>query len=264
MSTAHINTRRSVPPSHRAIEEARLFRRYRRDGDVAARNALVARYMPLARHLARAYPAHGERDDLSQVAALALIKAVDRYDPDRGTAFTSFATPTILGELKRYFRDHGWALRVPRELQERTVRVERATAQLTNELGRAPTPAEIATAIDSTVEDVCDALACAGAHHPERIDAPRRRDDDPLPRLPAATDTGYARVDDALWLQCLLERLSDTERTVVRLRFHDDLLQREIAAALGVSQMQVSRILRRALEKLHDQTGTAHPAHLAA
>src|SRR3954452_13543700 len=140
-------------------EEHALFRRYRRDREPAVRNALVERFMPLARHLARRYPAGAEREDVVQVASLALVKAVDRFDPTQGSAFASFATPTILGEIKRYFRDFGWPVHVPRELQELSVKVERASDALTSVLGRAPTPGELAEQLGTDIEHVLEALA---------------------------------------------------------------------------------------------------------
>src|SRR3954471_3189751 len=137
-------------------EEHALFRRYRRHREPAVRDALIARFLPLALHLARRYPSGRESEDVAQVASLALVKAVDRFDPDRGAAFTSFATPTILGEIKRYFRDYGWTVRVPRELQDLSLRVEKVSAQMTGQLGRAPTPAELAERLEVDVEEVLE------------------------------------------------------------------------------------------------------------
>src|SRR3954454_11141423 len=138
--------------ARRALEDARLFQRYRRGGDKDARDALVARYLPLARRLAGRYESHDNSDDLVQVASIALLKAIERFDHTRGYAFSSFAVPTIVGELKRYFRDHAWTVRVPRELHDRALQVHRASEQLTAQLGRSPTPAEIADELDTTVE----------------------------------------------------------------------------------------------------------------
>src|SRR3954462_14544908 len=138
-------------------EEHALFRRYRRDRERAVRDALITRFLPLAMHLAPRSPSAREPDDVAQVASLALVKAVDRFDPDRGSAFTSFATPTILGEIKRYFRDYGWSVRVPRELQDLSLRIERVSGELTGRLGRAPTPAELAERLDVEVEQVLEA-----------------------------------------------------------------------------------------------------------
>jgi RNA polymerase sigma-B factor len=244
-------------------EELELFRRYRRDRDPAIRNVLIERYMPLARHLARRYRSGGEREDVTQVAALGLLKAVDRFDPDNGAGFTSFATPTILGEIKRYFRDYGWAVRMPRELQELAVRLEKAVAELTGALGRAPTPRELADRLDVSVEQVLEALSTDTAHHPVPLDRPARDgEDEPARPLAAVEERGFASVEDTVAVDSLLGRLPERERLIVKLRFHDDLLQREIAELVGISQMQVSRTLTRSLELLQryaaeDQTPPA-------
>ena len=233
-------------------QEDALFRRYRRNREPAVRDALIARFMPLAAHLARRYPSGRESEDVSQVAALALVKAVDRFDPDRGSAFASFATPTILGEIKRYFRDYGWALRVPRNIQDMAQRAERVTQSLSSSLGRTPTPAEIAGELGATVEDVLDALASATAHRPEPLE-PDIRDADDAPRAIAAVqEHGYEQVEHACTVDSLLDCLSERDRCVVELRFRHELLQREIANLLGISQMQVSRILAASVEKLRE------------
>jgi RNA polymerase sigma-B factor len=241
------------PALRRRGDEHSLFQRYRRDHDPEVRNALVERFMPLARHLARRYPSGAERDDLVQVASLALVKAVDRFDPERGTAFASFATPTILGEIKRYFRDYGWAVRVPRELQDRSLRVTSVSQRMTAQLGRAPTAAELADALGSSVEAVLEALASDSAHHPIPLDRrPRDGEDDAPPPLAAVDERGFADVEDTAAVDSLLDRLPDQERTVVQLRFREDLLQREIAERVGVSQMHVSRLLTKAMADMRD------------
>lgn len=246
----------AVAPLRRPGDEHALFRRYHLHREPAVRDALIERYLPLARHLARRYPAGGEAEDLVQVASLALIKAVDRFDPDRGAAFTSFATPTILGEIKRYFRDYGWAVRVPRELQALTLRVERATERLTAQLGRTPTPGELATALEVSVEQVLEALTCDTAHRPVTLDLPARDGEDEPPRtLAAVEELGFAQVEDANAVDALLGELPEPERAVVILRFRADLLQREIADLMGISQMQVSRLLSRAIATLPQIAG---------
>jgi RNA polymerase sigma-B factor len=233
-------------------DEHALFRRYQLDREPAVRDALIARFMPLAQHLARRYPVTTEREDLTQVAALALMKAVDRFDPERGIAFTSFATPTILGEIKRYFRDYGWTVRVPRELQDLSLRVERVTQPLAARLGRAPTAAEVAAELDLSEEQVLEALAAGAAHHPEPLE-PEPRDGEAPPRRTATVEeTGYEHAEDATMVDSLLEQLPPRERVVVELRFRHELFQREIAELLGVSQMQVSRILARSIARLHE------------
>jgi RNA polymerase sigma-B factor len=235
-------------------DEHVLFERYRRDRDPALRNALVERFMPLARHLARRYPAGAEREDVLQVASLALVKAVERFDPHRGTAFASFATPTILGEIKRYFRDYGWTVRVPRELQDRSLRVDRVGERLTARLGRAPTAAELADALGTRVEDVLEALASDSAHHPLPLDRrPRGGGDDDAPaRFAGMAERGFSDVEDAVEVDSLLDRLPEQERVVVQLRFREDLLQREIADRVGVSQMHVSRLLSKAMADMRE------------
>jgi len=233
-------------------DEHELFRRYRADREPAVRDALITRFLPLALHLARRYPSGRESDDVAQVASLALVKAVDRFDPDRGSAFTSFATPTILGEIKRYFRDYGWSVRVPRRLQDIALRIEKITQPLTGRLGRAPTPAEIAAELEVTLEEVLDALQSATAHRPEPLE-PRARDGEELhPVMAASEDDGYEHVEDAAAVDSLLDRLPERDRFVVELRFRHDLLQREIADVVGLSQMQVSRILAHSLATLQE------------
>jgi RNA polymerase sigma-B factor len=232
-------------------EEHAFFERLRRHREPAVREALIERFMPLARHLARRYPAGAERDDLVQVASLALVKAVDRFDPAQGTAFASFATPTILGEIKRYFRDFGWPVHVPRDLQELAVKVERTTNALTSALGRAPTPGELADDLGVELERVLEALASDTAHRPIALDHPHREDADEPPRALAVTEErGFGEVEDAVAVDSLLDRLPARDRLIVTLRFREDMLQREIASLLGISQMQVSRVLARAIATL--------------
>jgi RNA polymerase sigma-B factor len=255
----------SRPPSdesraQRARHDAELFRRYRRDPTPELREALVERFLPLARHLAVRYARSSELDDLVQVAALGLLKAIDRFDPERGIAFSSFAVPTITGELKRYFRDHGWAVRVPRDLQERSLLIDRTSERLTRSLGRAPTAAELADAMGLDVELVVEALQTATAHRPDRLDAPADADDEHADRTRVTLVTeeaGYATAEAAATLEPLLARLDPRQRLVLQLRFEDDLIQTEIASLIGVSQMQVSRIQRQALERLQALAGEA-------
>jgi RNA polymerase sigma-B factor len=245
--------------SHTATSEAHvtsLFRRYRREGRPADLDALVERHLPLALHLARRYGGSAERDDLEQVAALGLVKAIDRFDPDRGIAFSSFAVPTILGELKRYFRDLGWSVRVPRVLQELAASVDAATERLTVELRRTPTAAEVAVDCDTTVELVLEARATSSAHRPESLDRPVGDDDaGSLGELLGSDDPGYDEVDRAWDIHAQLAPLPTREQTIVRLRFEDDLTQRDIGQLLGISQMQVSRLLREAVTRLRDAVG---------
>ena len=230
-----------------------LHERYFRERHPIDREALLERYLPLARHLAHRYGGGREQEDVEQVASLALLKAIDRFDPSRGIAFTSFAVPTILGEVKRYFRDLGWSVRVPRSLQELAASVEKVIEELTGELGRTPTTNEIAHRCDVSPERVLEARAAISAHHPDSLDRPTH-DDELEPRAARMSDVehGYQRAEHAADLDRMLASLSDRERLILRLRFEEDLVQREIAAQLGVSQMHVSRLLRQAIEKLRD------------
>jgi RNA polymerase sigma-B factor len=240
----------SEPIGDRSVPAEALFARYRRDRDPATREALVDRFLPLAHHLARRYHGGADADDLQQIASLGLLKAIDRFDPERGSAFTSFAVPTILGELKRYFRDHGWAVRVPRNLQELKVRIDAITQTLTGELGRSPTPAELAERAHTTTEQILEALAVASAHYPDSLDQPLSDDGDDAIDFLAANEPGFEHVDDAAFVDGLLDTLSERERIILRLRFEEDLTQAEIGARLGISQMHVSRLIREAITTL--------------
>jgi RNA polymerase sigma-B factor len=246
---------RFTPPARlptRGAGDAELFARYQRDRDAAGREAIVARYLPLARHLARGYSGRGDIDDLHQVASLGLLKAIERFDPGRGLAFSSFAVPTILGELRRYFRDHGWMIRVPRDLQERKQRLDSVTEQLTAELGRSPTIADLAAAADASPEQVLDALGTVTAHFPDSLDRPGQDADDPLELTPGYDDPGFEHAEDRAIVDGLLHRLPDRQRVILQLRFQEDLTQAEIGGLLGVSQMQISRMLRRSIATLQD------------
>jgi RNA polymerase sigma-B factor len=228
--------------------------------DRASREALVERFLPLARQLARRYQRGSEPlDDLIQVASLGLLKAIDRFEPDRSTAFSSFAVPTILGELKRHFRDRGWSVRVPRDLQEMAVRVDRVTEELGGELGRAPTPAEIADHIGATTEQVLEAREAAGAYRAVSLDRPREDDEegDGMADSMGVEDPGYRLAEDAATVERLMAVLSDREREVLRLRFEEDLTQSEIGARVGVSQMHVSRLIRQAVARLRESAQEA-------
>jgi RNA polymerase sigma-B factor len=243
----------------RAREDRRLLERLHRHGDQAAREQLVERFLPLARQLARRYQHGGEQlDDLIQVASLGLLKAIDRFDPSRETAFSSFAVPTILGELKRHFRDKGWSVRVPRDLQELAVRVDRVTDELARELGRAPTLAEVSERTGSTPEQVLEAREAAGAYRAVSLDRPRDDDDESETGMADAVgieDPGFGVAEDAATVERLMRVLSAREREVLRLRFAEDLTQSEIGARVGVSQMHVSRLIRQAVSQLRRAAG---------
>jgi RNA polymerase sigma-B factor len=238
-----------------------LFERYRRDHDPADLERLVLRFLPLARHLARRYAGGAETEDLEQVACVALLKAIERFDPGRGVAFTSFAFPTLTGELKRYFRDQGWAVRVPRSLQELGARVSVAAEDLESVLGRAPTVAEVAGRCGVSAEEVVEARALGSAHRPDSLDRPVGPEEDrPVANVLASEETGYARAERAADLERLLQTLTPREQEVIRLRFTEDLVQRDIAAQLGLSQMHVSRIIRQAITRLRDAHDARGPA----
>jgi RNA polymerase sigma-B factor len=241
--------------------ERRLLLRYHRWGDLAARDELVERFLPLARDLALRYTYTDEPlDDLVQVASLGLVKAIDRFDPDRGAKFTSYAAPTILGELKRHFRDRGWALHVPRDLQERALAVGRVTEELSKQLGRSPKPREVAQALGCGVEEVLEAQEAAASYEAASLDAPTVRDDAaaaPLVDQMGAEDPAYELVEDRNAIASSWLALPEVERRVLALRFMSDLTQREIGDRLGYSQMHVSRLLRRALSRLEDAAAAA-------
>ena len=238
----------------RAHEDRRLLERYHRGGDPAARSALVERFLPLARQLARRYQRAGEPlDDLIQVASLGLIKAIDRFDPARQTAFSSFAVPTILGELKRHFRDKGWSVRVPRDLQELAVKVDRVADEMTRELGRAPTPDEIGERVGVNAEQVLEAREAAAAYRAVSLDRPRTDDEedgDNFADTFGVEDPGFDLAESAATVQRLMRVLSEREREVLRLRFEEDLTQSEIGERVGVSQMHVSRLIRQSIARL--------------
>jgi RNA polymerase sigma-B factor len=234
--------------------ERRLLLRYHELGDLAAREELVERFLPLARDLALRYTYADEPyDDLLQVACLGLIKAIDRFEPGRGTKFTSYAAPTILGELKRHFRDKGWSLHVPRDLQERTLAVSRATEILSTELGRSPNVREVAGHLGCSAEQVLEAQEAAASYEAASLDAPAARDDGEsasLVELLGRDDDAYELVEDREAIARTWKELPDVERHVLELRFMHDLNQREIGERIGYSQMHVSRLLRRALSRL--------------
>jgi RNA polymerase sigma-B factor len=237
----------------RELERALLIR-YHRDGDLGAREELVRRCLPLARELARRYIYTDEPfDDLLQVASLGLIKAIDRFDPDRGSKFASFAAPTILGELKRHFRDKGWAVHVPRDLQERALAVGREAEALSKRLGRSPKPREVARALGCSVEEVLEAQQAAASYEATSLEAPAMRDDDEAPSLVdrlGGEDPTYEVVEDRDEIASAWQTLPEAERSALELRFVYDLTQREIGERIGCSQMHVSRLLRRALSRL--------------
>jgi RNA polymerase sigma-B factor len=236
----------------RAASEEELQRRYAADRAPQIREELVRRFMPLARSLAMRYRRQTESlDDLIQVASLGLVKAIDGFDPEMGRPFGAYAVPTILGELRRHFRDHVWNVRLPRGLQELTMKVDKGTAALTEELGRYPTASELAEHLEITVEDVLEALEAGHARRTLSLDAPRSTDDDdsaPAVDTVQSTESGYDRVEAGLAARDA--DLDEREWEVLRMRFAEEMTQSEIGERLGVSQMQISRISRAALWKL--------------
>jgi RNA polymerase sigma-B factor len=239
----------------RPVGEERLWE-LAGEGDAGAREELVQRYVRLAHKLARRYARSSEPlEDLEQVACLGLVRAIDRFDSSRGNTFSTFAVPTILGELRRHFRDRTWALRVPRELRDLATAVEHAADGLAAELGRSPSVVEVAGAVGQSVEHVVAAREALVAYRCDSIDRPLRADEAAggatLADVLGEPDDALSRVEAGVMLdQLATQALSERERVVLRLRFEHDLLQREIADRIGVSQMQVSRILRDAVDRL--------------
>jgi RNA polymerase sigma-B factor len=233
-----------------------LLRRYHEQGDRAAREQLIERYMSLVRSLARRYASRGEQlDDLIQIGAIGLIKAIDRFDIDRGVELTTYATPNIIGEIKRHFRDHGWAVRVPRGLQELSIQLMRVVEQLTGELSRSPTIAELAEATGASEEDVLEALETGRAYSPLSLSVSSSGEDDELDPLESlgSDDHEYEVSEDRAVLEPGLRVLDDRERMILQLRFYEGLTQSQIAQRVGISQMHVSRLIRRALEKARNE-----------
>jgi len=220
------------------IASAELFVRWQDRGDVRAREELVARFLPLARKLARRYSgAHEPFDDLLQVASLGLVKAIDRYDISRGTAFSSFAVPTILGELKRYFRDLGWSVHVPRGAQELALKVEDGRQQLMTRTGRPPSVPELAEFLELSLEEVLEALETAGAHHTASLDSPREDGEEDSGTLADAfgqVDERFELVDAKVTIAEAAKHLGARERRVLLLRFVEDLTQSQIAEMIGM------------------------------
>ncbi len=258
LATRPPSTVRSAPAT--SVDVNALFDRWQRDGDASAREALVRQFMPLTRGLARRYGRSSEPfEDLLQVASLGLLKAIDRYDTSRGP-FASFAVPTILGEMRRYFRDSGWAIHVPRGAQERALKVRDAQERLANEQGRSPSVNQLAEYLEFEIEDVLDALQAVQAYDTLSLDAPRPRADGEVVAYGETLgqdDERYELVELDATLTAVLGHIPPRERAILRMRFIEDLTQTEIAQRVGISQMQVSRLLRRSLEQLRTLTQDA-------
>src|SRR4051794_8730471 len=236
------------------LSEDELIERHRA-GDQAALEELTNRFRPLACGLARRYSYTSETaDDLEQVACIGLVAAINRYDPDRGKSLRAFAVPTILGELRRHFRDTGWSVHMPRPLQERSRDVREVTNKMTAELQRSPSVREVAARMQLSVEDVLESRAVRRAYSPDSLDAPPTPADDDTPpswgALYGCEEDGYAKVEAHVLLERALRALPEREQQIIRLRFGAELSQAEIGSALGISQMHVSRLLRRSLDRL--------------
>jgi len=245
----------------RAREERALFARVAAGNDPRARDLLVSRFLPLARSLALRYQrSHEPIDDVLQVASLGLIKAIDGFDPQRETAFASYAIPTIVGEIKRYFRDRTWAVRVPAQLQDLVLRVERTVHDLTEELRRQPTVAEIVMAVGASEDDVLEAMQAGGAYRALSLDEPRADADENAATLGdsiGVDDHGFGHVEGRATFTAMLAAVTAREREVLRMRFEHDMAQADIGAAIGISQMHVSRIIRQAIGRLRHATSPA-------
>ena len=231
-------------------DENALFTEFARTRDRRLRNELVERHMGLAAHVARRFGRRGPgADDLRQVAFLALVKAVDRFDPGRNVAFSTFAGRTIEGEIKRHFRDHTWSVRVPRSAKEIHLQLRRATDELTQRLGRSPTVAELADHLRLDRDEIIEGLAAGSAYSTSSLDAPTGSDGDGRRQF-GGEDIRYERLVDVDLVEQLLRRLPQREQEIVRLRFYEELSQSEIADRIGISQMHVSRLLRRSFDQM--------------
>ena len=233
-----------------------LFRRYKEEGDAEARDQLIESHLNLVRFLAwlKFNPKNrGEpMEDLIQVGSLGLIKAIDRFDPSRGLEFTTFATPTIMGEIKRHFRDKGWSVRVPRRLQELSAKVTQATEDLTRELNRTPTVAEISESLDASIDEVLEAMESSSAYSSVPLEGGGMGEDDApsvIDRF-ATEDAELAGTDDRIVIADAIADFTPREQEAIRMRFVDGMTQVEIAEKLGISQVQVSRLLRKALKAI--------------
>ena len=238
--------------SARPSEDRELLRRYHERGDDRARRELVERHLPLVRSLARRYAGRGESvEDLEQVGAIGLIKAIDRSDLERDVALTTYATPNVVGEIKRYFRDKAWAVRVPRGLQELHARLAKTIDRLTADLGRSPSIAEIADELESSPEQVLEALETGSAYSAISLsaDSGGGEDQDPMEAI-GEEDEGYERTEDRASLEPALDTLPEREREILRLRFEEGLTQTQIAERFEISQMHVSRLIRKSLERM--------------
>jgi RNA polymerase sigma-B factor len=247
-----------------AADDLVLLKRYHEHGDVSAREKLIEHYMPLVRSLARRYSYRGEQlEDLVQIGAIGLIKAIDRFDVSRGVELTTYATPNIIGEIKRHFRDKGWSVRVPRGLQELNVQLARLVEQLTVQLGRSPTIPELAEAAGVEPEEVLEALESGRAYSSVSLSTAGGDDDDELDPLESLGEEEheYQVSEDRVVLEPGFKVLDERERTILHLRFFKGLTQSQIAQQIGISQMHVSRLIRRSLEKIRAEIAADEVEH---
>lgn len=239
-----------IESASRAVREQELLRRYHEGGDVRARDQLAEEMLPLARALAGRYAGRGEpMDDLVQVACVGIMKAIEGFDLSREVRFSSYATPTVLGEIKRHFRDRTWAMRVPRGMQELQMLVAKKRDELTSALGRSPTVQELAEAVDAPFEEVLATIQSVGARRTRSLDEPTG-EDMTLADSIGGRDVELERSEMRVLLDDVMDVLSTRDREVLRLRFEEDLTQTEISERIGVSQMQISRIIRQSVAKL--------------
>jgi RNA polymerase sigma-B factor len=243
-------------PTRSPDSDRELLKRYHQGGDTSAREQLVQRHLPLVRSLARRYAGRGESlEDIEQVGAIGLLKAIDRYDLEREVSLTTYATPNVVGEIKRHFRDKGWAIRVPRGLQELNAKMAGTIERLTVKLERSPTIAEIAVELETTPEQVLEAMEAGSAYSTVSLSSgPGGGDDDDFDPMESigAEDAEYERTEQRASLEPALEALPEREREILRMRFEDGLTQTQIADRIGISQMHVSRLIRKSLSRMRD------------
>jgi RNA polymerase sigma-B factor len=273
-AVASRTTRSETQRSGRAIDEQRLqedralLERFADERAAADRELLVERFLPLARSLAQRYVRPGEAfDDVFQVACVGLINAIDRFSLEREVAFSSYAVPTILGEIKRYFRDRTWSVRVPRDLQDLALKVDRAVTDLDLELQRKPTVEEIGAKVGADAEQVVEALEASGAYRATSLQTPWGADEDSGDTLGDAIgveERGFALAEDRATIEHVMRVITPREREVLRLRFAEDLTQAEIGERVGVSQMQVSRIIRQSVARLRAYAAVGEEEEVAA
>ncbi|MET0513616.1 MAG: SigB/SigF/SigG family RNA polymerase sigma factor [Thermoleophilaceae bacterium] len=249
------DARRADSPERAREEDRELLYRYHEGGDTSAREELIEHHLPLVRSLARRYAGRGEAlEDIEQVGAIGLIKAIDRFELEREVSLATYATPNVVGEIKRHFRDKGWAIRVPRALQELNAAMSGAIERLTGRLARSPSIAEIADELKTTPEDVLEAMEVGSAYSTVSLSTgPSGEEDlDPLETI-GNEDSGFERSEDRAALEPALERLAPREREILRMRFEEGLPQTQIAQRVGLSQMHVSRLIRKSLSTMREE-----------